>query len=60
MENRCYVVFGKDFTPLKIKGIQNKNDLIIKLKKDGFNPKSVRLNPNSPSGKKCKNIPTFY
>ena len=28
LEERCYVVYGKDFKPLKIKGYSNKNKLI--------------------------------
>ena len=57
---RCYVVYGKGFAPLKIKGYYNKNRLINKLILKGFNPKSSLLNCNSYSGKNCKSKPTFY
>ena len=59
-EDRCYVVYGNGFNPLKIKGLNNKNDLVASLKKRGFSPKSVQLNCNSESGKKCKITPTPY
>jgi hypothetical protein len=60
LEERCYVVCGKDFKPLKIKGYSNKNKLIESLKLKGFTPKSSLLNCNSQNGKKCKTSPTFY
>jgi hypothetical protein len=60
LEDRCYVVYGKDFKPRKIKGFANKNKLIKMLKLKGFNPKSSLLNCNSANGKKCKTTPTFY
>ena len=60
LEDRCYVVYGKGFKPLKIKGFENKNKLIHTLKLKGFNPKSSLLNCNSANGKKCKTTPTFY
>ena len=53
LEERCYVVYGNGFKPLKIKGISNRNILIDSLKGMGFSPKSSILNSNSPSGKKC-------
>ena len=28
LEDRCYVVYGKGFKPLKIKGYSNRNKLI--------------------------------
>lgn len=59
-EERCYVVYGNGFAPLKIKGYSNKNRLINKLNLKGFNPKSSLLNCNSYSGKKCKTTPTLY
>ena len=59
-EERCYVVYGKDFKPLKIKGYSNRNKLIESLTLRGFKPKSSLLNCNSQNGKKCKTIPTFY
>ena len=60
LEERCYVIYGKDFKPLKIKGYSNKNKLIESLKIKGFKPKSSLLNCNSQNGKKCKTTPTFY
>jgi hypothetical protein len=59
-EDRCYVVYGTGFKPLKIKGIANKNALLVSLKEKGFKPKSSMLNSNSPAGKKCKVTATFY
>ena len=60
LEERCYVVYGKGFNPLKIKGYSNKNKLLESLKVKGFKPKSSLLNSNSANGKKCKTTPTFY
>jgi hypothetical protein len=60
MEDRCYVVYGNNFKPLKIKGYSNRNKLIESLKLKGFKPKSSLLNCNSQNGKKCKTTPTFY
>jgi hypothetical protein len=60
LESRCYVVYGKGFKPLKIKGSANKNSLLESLKVKGFNPKSSLLNCNSENGKKCKTTPTYY
>ncbi len=60
LEERCYVVYGKGFKPLKIKGYSNKNKLLESLKVKGFKPKSSLLNSNSANGKKCKTTPTFY
>ena len=59
-EERCYIVYGNGFKPLKIKGITNKNKLIDSLKIKGFSPKSSLLNCNSLAGKKCKSTPTLY
>jgi hypothetical protein len=60
LEDRCYVVYGKGFKPLKIKGFENRNKLIDSLKIKGFKPKSSLLNSNSANGKKCKTTPTLY
>ena len=60
LEDRCYVVYGKGFKPLKIKGFENRNKLIDSLKLKGFKPKSSLLNSNSANGKKCKTTPTLY
>jgi len=60
LKERCYVIYGNGFKALKIKGLSNKDNLIEKLKLKGFSPKSVQLNCNSPSGKKCKTTPTLY
>lgn len=58
--DRCYIVYGKGFKPLKIKGVSNKNKLIDVLKLKGFKPTSSLLNCKSANGKKCKTIPTLY
>ena len=60
LEARCYVVYGKGFNPLKIKGSANKTKLLESLKLKGFKPKSSLLNCNSENGKKCKTTPTYY
>ena len=60
LEERCYVVYGTQFKPLKIKGFENRNKLIESLKVRGFTPKSSLLNCDSQNGKKCKTTPTFY
>lgn len=60
LEERCYVIYGNGFKPLKIRGLTNKNKLIEKLKLKGFSPKTSLLNCNSASGKKCKTTPTAY
>jgi hypothetical protein len=60
LEDRCYVVYGNGFTPVKIKGYSNKNKLLDSLKIKGLKPKSSLLNCNSKNGKKCKTTPTIY
>jgi hypothetical protein len=60
LEERCYVVSGIGFLPLKIKGHSNKKALIESLKKKGFSPIYSQLNPNSKSGKACTTTPTPY
>ena len=60
LEERCYVVYGNGFEPLKIKGISNKNKLIESLKLKGLSPKYSLLNSKSTSGKKCTTTPTLY
>ena len=60
MESRCYVVYGHAFDPLKIRGLTNKKLLMESLKEKGFKPKSSQLNPNSPSGRECKEHATPY
>lgn len=60
LEDRCYVIYGKDFKPLKIKGFSNKNKLIESLKLKGLKPRYSLLNCNSQTGKKCKETPTLY
>ena len=60
LEERCYVIHGNGFKPLKIKGTSNKNKLIDSLKLKGFSPKSSSLNCNSAAGKKCKSTPKLY
>ena len=60
LEERCYVVYGTDFKPLKIRGYSNRNKLLDSLKAKGFKPKSSLLNCSSANGMKCKTTPTFY
>jgi hypothetical protein len=60
LKERCYVVYGNGFKPLKIKGFSNRNKLLESLKLKGFKPKSSLLNCNSENGKKCKTTPTYY
>jgi len=42
-EERCYVVYGKGFAALKIKGMSNRNKLMDSLRLKGFKPKSSGL-----------------
>lgn len=58
--DKCYVVFGKDFKPLKIKGIVEKKKLLQSLKKKGYKPKASLLNCKSKSGRTCKRTPNRY
>lgn len=58
-EEQCYVVYGKGIKPLKIKGLDNKNGLVEKLKQQGFKPKYSQLNSIIYS-KICKTKPTSY
>ena len=60
LDDRCYVVYGRGFDPLKIKGISNKNKLTDSLKTKGFYPKISLLNCDSKDGKKCRSTPTLY
>ena len=60
LEERCYVVYGTQFKPLKIKGFDNRNKLLESLKAKCFKPKSSLFNCSSQNGKKCKTTPTFY
>jgi len=39
INDRCYVVYGSRFNPMKIKGLSEKKALMAKLKKMGFTPK---------------------
>jgi hypothetical protein len=57
---RCYVVHGTGFSPLKIKGMQERNNLMKTLKLKGYKPKFTGLSCKSKSGKTCKRIPTKY
>ena len=59
-EERCYVVYGNGFQALKIKGLSQKKKLMTKLKEKKFSPKSIQLNCQSSSGKKCTRSPTKY
>lgn len=59
-EDRCYVVFGTGFKPLKIRGKSNKDSLVESLGKKGFKPKFTLVNSDSPTGKKCKTTATLY
>ena len=57
--NQCYVIYGSNFKPVKIKGLENKNKLIKTYKKKGLKPKSIRIN-NEKYKKTCKKKPTKY
>ena len=59
-EDRCYVVYGRGFRALKIRGLENKKALIEKLRRQGFHPRSSQLNPLSRSGKAATTRPTLY
>lgn len=51
-KEQCYVVYGNNFKPVKIKGLENKNKLLKTYKKKGFKPKYSRLN-NKKYKKSC-------
>ena len=57
-EERCYVVYGKGFKPLKIMGMTNKNKLMNSLKLKGFKPKRSGL--SKKYSKTCKKVSTLY
>jgi hypothetical protein len=56
-EERCYVVYGKGFAALKIKGMSNKNKLMDSLRLKGLKPKSSGLSAKKGT---CKTVPTLY
>lgn len=58
--DKCYVVYGTGFKPLKIKGKKEKDKLIKTKKREGYKPKFTLLNCKSKSGKTCKRTPTKY
>ena len=58
-KNQCYVIYGANFKPVKIKGLKNKNKLIKTYKMKGLKPKSLRIN-NEKYKKICKKKPTKY
>ena len=52
----CYVVYGNGgFNPIKIKGMEEKNALMDRIKKQGFNPKYSKV-----SAKTCSRNGTIY
>jgi len=60
LEDRCYVIYGKGFLPIKIKGNSEKKAIIKLMIKNGFSPKYSVLNSKSSSSKKCKRVATPY
>ena len=58
-EKRCYAVYGKGFTALKIKGMSNRNKLMDSLRSDGFKPKSSLISSKKYSDI-CETVPTLY
>ena len=57
-EERCYVVYGKGFTALKIRGMSNRNKLMDSLRSNGFKPKSSSL--SKKYSRTCKTVSTLY
>ena len=57
-EERCYVVYGKGFKALKIRGMTNKNKLMDSLRLKGFKPKSSGL--SKKYSRTCKKVSTLY
>jgi hypothetical protein len=52
----CYVVYGNgSFNPIKIRGQSEKNALLERIKKQGFNPRYSLL-----SAKTCSRKGTIY
>ena len=58
--DKCYVVYGTGFKPLKIKGKGERDKLIKTKKREGYKPKFTLLNSKSKSGKTCKRTPSKY
>ena len=58
-EERCYAVYGRGFTALKIKGMSNKNKLMDSLRSKGFKPKSTLISSKKYSDI-CTTEPTLY
>ena len=55
-DDKCYVVYGTGtFNPIKIKGLSEKNALLERIKKQGFNPKYSTV-----SAKTCSRKGTIY
>jgi hypothetical protein len=54
-EDTCYVIHGSGFNPIKIRGQSEKNALLERIKKQGFNPKYSTV-----SAKTCSRKGTIY
>ncbi len=60
LEDRCYVILGKGFKSIRIKGNSSKKEAMEKLKNMGFSPSSYNLNPiTNPNCKKTYKIKTI-
>jgi hypothetical protein len=60
LEDRCYVILGKGFKSIRIKGNSTKKEAMEKLKNMGFSPSSYNLNPiTNPNCKKTYKIKTI-
>lgn len=55
--DRCYVVYGTGFNPMKIRTSKSRKGLMTRIKKHGFKPKYSLL---SATRRSCKKDPTLY
>jgi hypothetical protein len=53
--NRCYVVWGKGINPVKIRGSEERNALMGRIKARGYKPHSSLL-----SAKRCTRKAALY
>lgn len=56
LNNRCYVIYGKGFNPMKLKGHTEKEAFIKRLKAKGFHPSASLLSDRT----RCTRKATLY
>jgi len=55
--DRCYVVYGTGFNPMKIRGSKPRKGLMTRIKKRGFKPKYSLVSAKKGT---CKKKPILY